>query len=220
MSSYDKKSAAVPLGSKADAKSLDGSSKANINKKARSWTWVVYDSQKEQVDSWLEQHPDVSWAMSPKHDRDIQPTGEPKKPHWHLLLSFSGPTTWNVAQSISQELGLPIPQICRNTRGMIRYFLHLDDGDKAQYDRSLITSGGGFSVDEYLALSKSEQEQEEIFFVSKILNVIEENEIIEFHQLLNFVISEMPEYYQYFKKNSYVLKNYLTSKLWGNNEKK
>lgn len=214
MAVYDKKSVAVPQGSKANAKSLAGSSVTNINKKARSWTWVVYQDQYINVLAWLERNPDIAWSMSPKHEKDVNPTGEPKKPHWHLLLNWSGPITYKTACDISEELGLPRPQICRNTRGMVRYFLHLDNPEKAQYDRSLITCGGGFEVDDYLALSKTEQEQEEVLFVTKIINKITELDLQEFYELANFVLSEMPEHYQYFKKNSYVLKNYLTSKLF------
>ena len=32
----------------------------------------------------------LQWACSPLHDRDVNATGEPKKAHWHILLSFGG----------------------------------------------------------------------------------------------------------------------------------
>lgn len=184
----------------------------NIQKKSRTWTWVVYEEEKDQVDGWLADNPDIAWAMSPKHENDVNPDGEKKKPHWHLLVSFSGPTTWNVAQAISEELGLPIPQICRNTRGMVRYFLHLDNPEKAQYDRTLITSGGGFDYESFLALSPSEKELEERTFIRSLLARIQELGITDFGDVVDLVMCEYEEHYKYLRSSSYLLKQYVYSK--------
>lgn len=209
-------SAVASAKSDGTAKSSTSSSNSNINKKARSWTWIVYEEQIESVRKWLESAPDISWAMSPKHDRDKLPTGEPKKPHWHLVLAWNGPVTFNYACNISSELKLPIPQSVRNTRTMVRYFLHLDEDpkEKARYERKDIVSGGGFEVDSFLALSKSEQEEEEKKFVRDILNKIAELDLQEFYEVTNYVISEMPDKWIYFKKNSYILLNFMKTKLF------
>lgn len=184
----------------------------NIQKKSRTWTWVVYEDEKDQVDSWLGDNPDIAWAMSPKHENDVNPDGEKKKPHWHLLVSFNGPTTLNVAQAISKELGLPNPQICRNTRGMVRYFLHLDNPEKAKYDRTLITSGGGFDFESYLALSQSEKELEERAFIRSLLARIQELGITDFGDVVDLVMCEYEEHYKYLRSSSYLLKQYVYSK--------
>ena len=58
--------------------------------RTRVWTFLVYpDSAPENWRDLLdEQH--IEFIVSPLHDRDINPTGEPKKPHWHLMLTFEG----------------------------------------------------------------------------------------------------------------------------------
>lgn len=216
MAKYDKANKEKdPTAERADA--LGGGSsvrfgKSNIQKKSRTWTWVVYEDEKDQVDNWLGDNPDIAWAMSPKHENDINPDGEKKKPHWHLLVSFNGPTTWNIAQAISQELGLPIPQICRNTRGMIRYFLHLDNPEKAQYDRTLITSGGGFDYESFLALSQSEKELEERNFIRSLLARVQELNITSFADVVDLVMCEYEEHYKYLRSSSYLIKQYLWDK--------
>lgn len=186
----------------------------NIQKtkqKSRSWTWVVYEEQIEAVRQWLEGSPEIAWAMSPKHSDDLNPDGTLKKPHWHLCVSFMGPTTWNVAKGISDGMGLPIPQVCRNTRGMIRYFLHLDNPEKAQYLKTDITVGGGFNVDDYLKLTQSEKDAEELQFIQELEATIHEKGLFEFHQLVQYVLTEKPEMWQHFRKNQYVLKQYVYS---------
>lgn len=195
------------------SKSLEGSLRLNIQKntKSRAWTWIVYEEQIEHVREWLERSPDIAWAMSPKHADDRNPDGTAKKPHWHLCVHFPGPTTYNVAKGLSDEMGLPIPQVCRNTRVMIRYFLHLDNPEKAQYTKSDITAGGGFDFEEYLKLSQSEQELEMRNFLAKLVNRCIEKDILYFHEVFDLVMSEYPEDFQYFRKNTYLVKEYLFS---------
>lgn len=196
------------------SKSFAGSSRSNIGKntKSRAWTWIVYEEQIEQVREWLERSPDIAWALSPKHTDDRNPDGTEKKPHWHLCVHFSsGTTTYNVVKGISDEMGLPVPQVCRNTRGMVRYFLHLDNPEKAQYTKSDITAGGGFDVEEYLKLSQSEEEFEMRNFLAKLVNRCVEKGILYFHEVFDLVMSEYPEDFQYFRKNTYLVKEYLYS---------
>lgn len=45
----------------------------------------------------------ISWARSPLHDSDINPTGEPKKAHYHIILSFPGLTTDKTVNDIKQR---------------------------------------------------------------------------------------------------------------------
>ena len=57
-------------------------------KRFLSWTCVIYPE--SMPENWREILGElmIPWAVSPLHDKDVNPNGEPKKPHRHLLLSF------------------------------------------------------------------------------------------------------------------------------------
>lgn len=61
--------------------------------KKRYWAFVLYPE--SAPENWKEilQQTGLSCCVSPLHDKDINPTGEPKKAHYHIILCYSGPTT-------------------------------------------------------------------------------------------------------------------------------
>lgn len=87
------------------------------NVKKRNWVFLVYpDSAPSDWVSVL-QSTGLSCAISPLHDRDVNPTGEPKKPHYHVIACYSGPTSYNVVKSLTDGLNAPIPQPLEQVRG-------------------------------------------------------------------------------------------------------
>lgn len=58
--------------------------------RVRNFATVVYpESAPENWQDILSRHC-VPAFISPLHDKDINPTGEPKKPHYHVVLMFEG----------------------------------------------------------------------------------------------------------------------------------
>ena len=112
----------------------------------RSWTCVVYPGE-SLPENWKAILGDlmIPWAISPLHDEDVNADGEKKKAHRHLLLSFNTVKSYAQIEEITKRLGAPTPQPCRDTRGMVRYFLHMDNPEKAQYKRENIEYGGGLT---------------------------------------------------------------------------
>lgn len=126
-------------------------------KKARVWAAVLYPD--SMPPNWNEviMQTGLSCALSPLHDADIKPDGSPKKAHFHFMMCWTGPTTYATAKRISKlMLGgtLPIPLV--SPRGYYRYFTHLDNPDKAQYDAKQITHFNGFDPGDFIDLTKSE----------------------------------------------------------------
>lgn len=79
------------------------------------------------------------------HDIDTNELGELKKPHYHLNLTL----TWNDSKHCSKErenlrkiLGGALVQNISNLTGAVRYLVHLDDKEKAQYKIENIVFGG------------------------------------------------------------------------------
>ena len=80
-------------------------------KRARAWTALMY--QESPPDGWMEKLSNllVEALISPLHDQDVwtvedeventsHKAGEPKKAHWHIVVSYKNPTTYEIAKSL------------------------------------------------------------------------------------------------------------------------
>ena len=117
-----------------------------MNSKERYWTFVVYPE--SVVNDWVEQLQQLGLqcAISPLHNKDINANGEVKKPHYHILLCFNGPTTYNKVSTITKSLNGTIPQRVLSCKGIIRYFTHKDNPDKAPYNEEDIKTINGLDL--------------------------------------------------------------------------
>ena len=154
------------------------------NIKARYWACVGYPESLP-VD-FIEKlrETGLQIAISPLHDKDLNPTGEEKKPHYHFIFSYEGPTTYNNVKSLCEQFNMTIPIKLESVRGMYRYHLHLDNPEKFQYDdrdRVLINGFDSNSVNE---LTKTEVNK----FKKEILNFIVDNDILEYCDLITTLL--------------------------------
>ncbi|MCQ2596184.1 MAG: replication protein [Treponemataceae bacterium] len=176
-------------------------------KRFLSWVCIIYPESAPA--NWKEIVGDlkIPWACSPLHDRDIRANGEPKKPHWHLLLSFRSVKTYEQVKEITDKLNAPSPEECRDTRGQVRYFLHLDDPDKAQYNRADIQAGGGFDIENALKASVTEEEG----ILDEMCEFIEVNWITEFCDFNSYVRKEKPNWRTILRKNCFYISQVIKS---------
>lgn len=146
--------------------------------KNRYWSFVCYpESVMPEFKDYLSEMGCV-FAVSPLHDKDVNATGEQKKAHWHVLLQFEGPTTYNkVKEQICDKIGATIPKAVISLRGYYRYLCHLDNPEKAQYNIEDIEEYGGFHID----LTVSEKN----VIKAKICEYIVSNNITEYCDLVN-----------------------------------
>ena len=126
------------------------------NVKKRNWAFILYPESAPA--DWREQlqKTGLSIAVSPLHDKDLNPDGEVKKAHFHVIACYSGPTSFNVVRALTDSLHCPIPQPLEQVRGYYRYFTHLDNPEKFQYDSRDITTINGFNIMDFVELTKSE----------------------------------------------------------------
>ena len=177
-----------------------------MNKKSRYWTFVAYpESLKYNLVDFLSKN-GLIYAISPLHDKDIDITGEQKKPHYHILLEFPGPTTYKkIKEEITDVLGQPIPCPVMTIRGAYRYLCHLDNPDKAQYNEKDIVKSDSFD----LVLSKSEVTT----LKANILIDISKNRINEYYDLLQFyLIQGDMDRFDIVASNTIFFNTYLSSK--------
>lgn len=125
--------------------------------KKRYWAFVCYPE--SLPEDWLDQLrlSGLRIAISPLHNLDVNPDGEVKKPHYHVIITFNGPATIKQANRISIE-------ICHGTecipleavRGYYNYLTHKDNPEKQQYDEDEIQLLNGFDIWDFSALTSSE----------------------------------------------------------------
>lgn len=154
------------------------------NVKKRNWVFVLYpDSAPE---NWLEilQQSGLQCAISPLHDKDIEPTGEVKKPHWHVIACYQGPTSYNVVSKLSHEtLHGTFPKVLEQVRGYYRYLTHKDNPEKAQYSEDDITTVNGFNILDFSELTRSEI----LHIKLRIHEIIIQEDITEYDDLMLFL---------------------------------
>lgn len=171
--------------------------------KKRNWAFFVYPT-KEQLeavgssydgsdgygsapDDWIQQLQlsGLQYAISPLHDKDRHEdgSGRTKKPHYHVIVIYGSPTTYNNVKNLTDSFNAPIPQALEQVRGYYRYLTHKDNPDKYQYDEEDILTGGGFNIADYIELSKSEVT--EIKF--KLQQLIREQNIIEYSAFMDYI---------------------------------
>lgn len=156
--------------------------------KKRNWAFVLYPE--SAPEGWRDvlQQSGLQCAVSPLHDKDIDPTGAPKKPHYHIILCYAGPTSYNVVKGLTDSLHQPIPQALEQVRGYYRYLTHKDNPDKAQYDDADIVTINGFDIRDYVELSKSEVDK----IKRDLVEFVRDNGICEYSQLMDILLDGGP----------------------------
>lgn len=176
--------------------------------KKRYWAFVLYPE--SAPENWKEilQQTGLSICVSPLHDKDINPTGEPKKAHYHIILCYSGPTTFKCVKSITDSLNQPIPIALEQVRGYFRYLTHKDNPEKYQYNEKDITTINDFDIDNYNDLSISQIKT----IMIDIQKIIRDNDILEYCDLLDFLLdSELFSYLDVAQNHTILFNTYITS---------
>lgn len=180
-------------------------------KRSLSWTCVIYPESLPENWRGIIDDLHVSWACSPLHDKDIDENAEggpkPKKAHYHLLLSWKTVKSYKQVREITDKLKAPSPQRCNDTRGLVRYFLHLDHPSKAQYPRELITFGGGFDLENALKATATEEED----ILDEMCDFIREHCVTEFFDFNDYVRTERKEWRTTLRKNCFYLTQIIKS---------
>ena len=154
--------------------------------KGRDWTFLVYpeSAPKNWRDVLNATH--MRWIESPLHDKDVNPDGSKKKPHWHIMLSADGPITEKRINQIIKPLNGPIPQKVGSSIGMVRYFIHLDNPEKHQYPMDEIKGHNGADVGSYFQLTQTSR----LNIMKDIIKFIYDNNVDNFSDFLMYCISE------------------------------
>lgn len=183
---------------------------AEKNVKKRNWAFVLYPESAPA--DWREQlqKTGLPCAISPLHDRDVNATGEPKKPHYHVMVFYQGPTSYNVVKRLTDGLKQPIPQVVEQVRGYYRYLTHMDNPEKAQYAASEIQTLNGFDIGDYVDMTKSEVTKT----LRALMGYIQDNNLTEYADLMDMTMCEgiPPEWFDVAASHTLFFTGYLKSR--------
>ena len=178
--------------------------------KKRNWAFVVYPE--SAPSDWIEQlqQRGVVGAISPLHDRDLLPTGEPKKAHWHVIVTYEGPTAQSVVERLTELLNAPKPIPLEGVRGYYRYLTHKDNPEKFQYDEKDIQTMNGFSIRDFVEMTKSEVNAK----IRIIQKMIRELDFLEYADLLDYLQDEdeLADEYDVAINHTILLNTYIKSR--------
>jgi len=163
----------------------------------------------------------VESCVSPLHDKDMN-LGEPKKPHYHVMMTFGSGKNKSVRQwftlidpirdfiSVAPfDKGTSSLSDCgkvwfeensiQTMRGALRYFKHLDNPEKADYSNLDYICFGGFDV-ENVVLNDTDAKK----ILLQIRSWIKENQCYSYADLVDYCAVYNREWFNIVTRNNYI----------------
>lgn len=192
-----------------------------VNVKSRYWTILVYPE--SAPEDWEDILAGLTYCYK-LHDHDVvKSTGELKKTHFHVVLAFDGPTTYNVVKELTDSLKSPIPKAVRSLRGMIRYLIHADQPNKYQYKREDIVSVGMDAEIEQAFKPKKTDDEKKMDRVSiwkRVMDIVNDQHLTSWKQV-DAVLDKLndPDLIDYAANHAYLVTQHLNENWHDDNRK-
>lgn len=153
--------------------------------KGRNWAFVMYPE--SMPGDWFDrlQMTGLPFAISPLHDKDINPTGEVKKAHYHVICYYENSTTQkSVKELVCDLVNATIPIKLESVQGMYRYHVHQDNPEKYQYDDRDRTFINGFDTNKVNSLTYTEKSK----LMVEIQKLVMNEHITEYSDLMDILL--------------------------------
>lgn len=167
--------------------------------KARAWTFALYEDSTN-IEQFLENAKEEArlglQALAIRHDRDENPDGTKKKTHWHVIIMWDSPTTYNNALTVAKGLsgsdeGVSIVEAVRNLSGATRYLIHMDNPEKFQYDKKDVFEFGPVEFDELINSSQNDRIE-----LKRMTAYIRDNAITHFDMFAYYCMDNDPTWHR------------------------
>lgn len=176
--------------------------------RTRNYATVVYpESAPEHWQNTLAEQC-IPAFISPLHDQDLNPTGEEKKPHYHVMIMFESVKTREQAVEIFELIGGVGCEVVNSIRGYARYLCHLDNPDKAQYSVDDVRALAGADYISIIGLAIDKYKT-----LGEILDFIEAEDINNIGDLIMYSRQERFDWFRVLCDSGiYILKEYMKSR--------
>lgn len=178
--------------------------------RTRNYATVVYPE--SAIDNWQDilGTSCVPCFISPLHYLDKNPTGEDKKPHYHIMVMYDGVKTVEQVKEFFTSFGGVGCEVVQSARGYARYLCHLDNPEKAQYNTADVKQYGGADYASVIGLATDKYKA-----IGEMMDYCVENNILSYSQLL--MVARL-EHYDWFRIlcdcGTVVMKEFLKSRKW------
>lgn len=174
------------------------------NRRYRDFATVVYPESAPENWKQILEDLKIQALISPLHDKDKNPTGEDKKPHYHVYIMFEGPKSKEQAVNIFNQVGGVGCEIVNSRRGMARYLTHEDNPDKYKYSKEDVVCLGGVDYWEIINLPS-----DKYALIGDIIDFVIESKISNIIDLFKYT-REMGLYdwYRVIIDNTYLFDSY------------
>lgn len=178
--------------------------------RTRNFACVVYPESAPEFWQGILAEQCVPAFISPLHDKDINPGGEPKKEHYHVMIMFEGVKSIEQAKEVFDKIGGVGCEKINSIRGYARYLTHADNPEKFQYSVNDVVALGG--ADYFKATSLDSDRYKSI---QEMMEFIRENNIIAFSELADYAAANNPTWFRLLCDNSTLyIKEYIKSRVW------
>ena len=176
--------------------------------KTRSWSFIVYpeSAPSNWIDILNDMHIEI--IISPLHDKDTDPDGEVKKPHYHVMIEFECVKSFEQIKEITDSINQPIPQKVMNPRSLVRYFMHMDNPDKYQYNIAELQVFGGADINEALKPTYTEKSS----IMQDIISFVETNDIIELKEIIEYSLHNNIDWFRVLSESCFFVSQYIKSR--------
>ena len=179
--------------------------------RTRNFATVIYPE--SAPDNWLEilEELHVPCLISPLHDKDVNPNGEQKKPHYHVLIMFESMKNYETqVRPIFDTIGGVGRENVNSARGYARYLIHKDNPEKYQYKAEDVKAIGGADYNAVISLPS-----DDIKAVREMIEYIRNNQITSFCNFVDFCAINNEEWFNLLcHSKSYFIKEYIKSLAW------
>ena len=186
--------------------------------RGRNWAFVMYPE--SMPSDWFErlQMTGLPFAISPLHDQDLNPTGEVKKSHYHVITYYENPTTQDsVKTQVTDLVCGTIPIKLESLKGMFRYHIHRDNPEKYQYNDSDRTFINGFDIKRVDDLSYYETKM----LLRQLFSIVVDNHLLEYCDLIDLLReNELFDLLDVAENHTLVLTAYITSRRYKTKKEK
>ncbi len=162
-------------------------------KRSQYWCFIFYEESVNPDYLEILKNEQVSFALSPWHDRDTwssldekknpeHKAGTPKKKHRHGVLIFSSLKSYEQVKEITDEIGALRPERSKDINKSIQYFIHKNDPEKFQYDKADIYSYA-VDIEEYFISSPTLLQKKQ--YLAEMVAWSKQNQIIRMNDLID-----------------------------------
>ena len=184
--------------------------------RTRNFATVVYPE--SAPDKWQDILSDqfVPAFISPLHEDDLNPTGEKKKRHYHVMIMYDNVKTVEQARALFSLIGGVGCELVQSLRGYARYLCHLDNPEKAQYSADNVRCLCGADYANVIGLVTDKYKA-----IREMIEFCKFNNIYSFAVLLEYCSEERGDWFRVLCDNgTVVVKEYLKSRTWTGNQVK